>query len=120
MYGDDLMRECVCLRDDWETYCRASVMFWGCIFYYGVGTLVPAEGNMNTERHISVLDDNLLPVFVKYFSNRRWMFQEDNAQCHVSARANQWKLKMILTLFNDVHRTLILTFYRKCSENAQT
>jgi hypothetical protein len=48
--------------DDWETYCRASVMFWGCIFYYGVGTLVPAEGNMNTERHISVLDDNLLPV----------------------------------------------------------
>jgi hypothetical protein len=34
-------------------------MFWGCITYYGVGTLVAIDGNMNTDKYISVLDDNL-------------------------------------------------------------
>jgi hypothetical protein len=37
-------------------------MFWGCITYYGVGTLVAIDGNMNTDKYISVLDDNLWPV----------------------------------------------------------
>jgi hypothetical protein len=46
------------------------VMFWGCISYYGVGTLTPVEGNMNTEKYISVLDDNLWPVIARHFSNR--------------------------------------------------
>ena len=47
--ADERLRpECVGRRDDWETTCRASVMLWGCISYYGVGTLTPVEGNMNT------------------------------------------------------------------------
>ena len=86
-----LRPEYVGRRDDWETTCRASVMFWGCISYYGVGTLTPVEGNMNTEKHISVIDDNHWPVIARHFSNRLWIFQEDNAPCHVSVRANQWK-----------------------------
>ena len=72
--------ECVGRRDDWETTCRPSVMLWGCISYYGVGTLTPVEGNMNTEKYISVLDDNLWPGIARPFSNR-----------HVSVRASQWK-----------------------------
>ena len=96
-------------------------MFWGYITYYGVGTLVAIghgkeltteqkeillslshqrfssykiqefTGNMNTDKYISVLDDNLWPVVVRHFSDRPWIFQEDNAPCHVSLRANQWK-----------------------------
>ena len=62
-----------------------------CISYYGVGTLTPVEGNMNTEKYISLLDDNVWPVIARHFSNRLWTFQEDNAPCHVSVRANQWK-----------------------------
>jgi hypothetical protein len=42
-------------------------MFWGCITYYGVGTLVAIDGNMNTDKYISVLDDNLWPVVVVIF-----------------------------------------------------
>jgi hypothetical protein len=57
-------------RDNWETTRCASVMFWGCISYHGVGTLTPVEGNMNTEKYISVLDDNLWPVIARHFSNR--------------------------------------------------
>lgn len=42
-------------------------MFWGCIFYNGMGTLVSVEENMNTEKHIPVLDDNLWPVIADTF-----------------------------------------------------
>jgi hypothetical protein len=66
-------------------------MFWGCISYYGVGTLTPVERNMNTKPYISVLDDNLSPVIARHFSNRLWIFQEDNAPSKVSVRAKQWK-----------------------------
>jgi hypothetical protein len=66
-------------------------MLWGCITYYGVGTLVAIDGNMNTDKYISVLDDNLWPVVVRHFSDRTRIFQEDNAPCHVSLRVNQWK-----------------------------
>ena len=51
--------DCLGQLDDFETTCRASVMFWGCITYYGVGTLVAIDGNMNTDKYISVLDDNI-------------------------------------------------------------
>jgi len=44
-----------------------------------------------TEPYISVLDDNLWPVIARHFSNLLGIFQEDNAPCHVSVRANQWK-----------------------------
>ena len=54
-------------------------------------TLTPVEGNMNTEKYISVLDDNFWPVIARHFSNRLWIFQEDNAPCHASVRANQCK-----------------------------
>ena len=30
-------------------------------------------------------------VVVRHFSDRPWIFQEDNAPCHVALRANKWK-----------------------------
>ena len=79
------------VMDDFETTCHASVMFRGCITYYGVGNLVANDGSMNTDKYISVLDDNLWPVVVRHFSDRPLIFQEDNTSCRVSLRANQWK-----------------------------
>lgn len=32
-----------------------------------------------------------LGVIFRHFRNRRWVFQEDNAQCHAPLRSNQWK-----------------------------
>ena len=77
----------------WTTLRQLAVLvlFWGCITYYGVEILVAIHGNMNTDKYISVLDDNLWPVVVRHFSDRPWIFQEGNAPCHVSLRANQWK-----------------------------
>jgi len=52
-YDERTRPYCLGLHNDWETNDRVSVMYWGCISYYGMGTLVPVEGNMNTEQYIS-------------------------------------------------------------------
>jgi len=44
-------------------------MFWGCISYFGV-----VDGNINSEKYISILDDNVWPVVARYFANNPWMF----------------------------------------------
>jgi len=39
----------------------ASLMVWGCISAYGVGSLHVLEGTMNAERYIKVLEQHMLP-----------------------------------------------------------
>ncbi len=39
----------------------ASLMVWGCISAYGVGSLHVMEGTMNAERYIKVLEQHILP-----------------------------------------------------------
>jgi hypothetical protein len=73
---------------------KFSAMFWGC-----TGTLTPVDGNINSEKYILILDDNLWPFVARHFANNRWTLQEDNAACHVSWRTTTWKTDNgILTL----------------------
>ncbi len=39
----------------------ASLMVWGCISAYGMGSLHVLEGTMNAERYIKVLEQHILP-----------------------------------------------------------
>ncbi len=39
----------------------ASLMVWGCISAYGMGSLHVLEGIMNAERYIKVLEQHMLP-----------------------------------------------------------
>jgi hypothetical protein len=39
-------------------------MVWGCLTYYGVGTLAFIDGNMNSQKYIQTLDDNIWPVVI--------------------------------------------------------
>ncbi len=39
----------------------ASLMIWGCISAYGLGSLHVLEGTMNAERYIKVLEQHMLP-----------------------------------------------------------
>jgi hypothetical protein len=60
-------------------------MAWGIVLlYYGVGTLTPVVGNLNNEKYINILDDNLWPVIAQHFPTSPYIFQEDNVPCHVS------------------------------------
>ncbi len=51
----------------------ASLMVWGCISPYGMGSLHVLEGTMNAERYIKVLEQHMLP-------SRRRVFQQDHIQ----------------------------------------
>jgi hypothetical protein len=50
-------------------------MFWGCISHHGLGTLTPVDGNIDTEKYISILDENSWPVIAQHFAIRPWIFQ---------------------------------------------
>ena len=71
-------------------------MFWGCLTYSGVGTLVPITGNMNSEKYINTLDEFLWPVVAKQFGYSPFIFEDHNASCHASLRTTTWKTKNYL------------------------
>ena len=70
---------------------KLSAMFWGCVTYSGVGTLVSISGNMDSEKYIETLDENLWPAIVKHFGNSSFLFQDDNDPCHASQMTTAWK-----------------------------
>ena len=56
---------------------QASVVFWGCVSYYGVGTLVPVEleENLNSQKYVEVLESNMWPFIAKDFVDRPWILK---------------------------------------------
>ncbi len=75
-------------KEEWACYQRsvqkpASLMLWGCISAYGMGSLHVLEGTMNAERYVNVLAQHMLPS--------RWcVFQQDNAKPHTAAITTAW------------------------------
>ncbi len=63
----------------------ASLMVWGCISAYGMGSLHVLEGTMNAERYIKVLEQHMLPSRRRLFQGRPCVFQQDNAKPHTAA-----------------------------------
>jgi transposase len=68
-----------------------KIMVWGCLTYHGVGTLCMVTGNMNSEKYIETLDNNLWQVVTKHFGREPFIFQDDNAPCHRSRVVEEWK-----------------------------
>lgn len=96
--------------EKWRGYCLGylgqgpsrclKLMVWGTITYHGAGILAFVDGNMNSQKYISVLDEHLWPVIVKYFANSPWHFMDDNCPVHRSRETEDWK-----------HRNGILPFF---------
>ena len=59
-------------------------MIWGCITFNGVGTLCRVDGNINSQKYINILEDNLWPVVVRHFPGNDYLFMDDNAPVHRS------------------------------------
>ncbi len=68
----------------------ASLMVWGCISAYGMGSLHFLEGTMNAERFIKVLEQHMLPSRWSPFQGRPCVFQQDNAKPHTTAITTAW------------------------------
>ncbi len=61
----------------------ASLVVWGCISAYSMGSLHVLEDTMNAGRYIKVLEQLRLPS--------RWrLFQGDNAKPHTAAITTAW------------------------------
>jgi hypothetical protein len=57
-------------------------MIWGCLSFNGIGTLTDVKGNINSHIYIDVLENNLWPVIAQYFTDNKFVSQDDNAPVH--------------------------------------
>ena len=74
-------------------------MFWGCFSYYGVGSLKPVEGMMNSEKYLHVLTKKIIPEMARKFPKASGIFQQDLAPCHTSRKVKTFiNLNNILVL----------------------
>ncbi len=77
----------------------ASLMVWGCISAYSMGSLHVLEGTMNAERYIKVLEQHMLPSKRRLFQGRPSVFQQDNAKPHTAAITTallrSWRVRVL-------------------------
>jgi len=84
---------------EWHPACTAPPprkkfgVLWGCITCNGVGTLAFADGNINAEKYIDILEDNLWSVVAHHFPRNNYIFQDDNALVHKARTVIEYKLK---------------------------
>ena len=85
---------------DWTVQKPASLMVWGCISAYGMGSLHVLEGTMNAERYIKVLEQHMLPSRWRLFQERPCVFQQDNAKPHTAAITTAWLRRRRVRVLN--------------------
>ena len=76
--GEEYLPDCICP----PSKRKLTLMIWGCITYHGIGTICVVDGNINAEKYISVLDENLWPVILRHFADNNYIFQDNNAPVH--------------------------------------
>ena len=72
---------------------KYQVMIWGCICWYGVGTLRFITVNINSEKYKTILGDNILPVNARHFLENQYLFHDDNVPVHRSRVLQEYKAK---------------------------
>ena len=93
-------------------------MFWGCFSYYGVGSLEPVEGMMNSEKYLAVLTKKVIPE-IRKLPEGLGIFQQDLAPCHTSRKVKNFiNLNNILVLdwpgnFLDLNQIENVTLQRR-------
>ena len=68
----------------------AKTMFWGCFSQAGVGELIRVQGAMDQFKYIGYLRRTLPEARRRLFGGRRFVYQQDNAPCHVARRVKDW------------------------------
>lgn len=63
-----------------------GLMVWGVFSYNGIGELHLVNGNVNTAHYIRILNKNLFKSIEKLHPDGQYIFQQDNAPCHVSKK----------------------------------
>ena len=66
-------------------------MIWGCISWFGPGTVTAVNGNINAIKYEDILEDNLWPVVAQHFPQGGYIFQDDNAPVHCARSTVTYK-----------------------------
>ena len=77
--GDEVNRPNLVCRPSQR---KVSVMIWGCLSFNGIGIWTDVKGNINSQIYIDVLENNLWPVIAQYFTDNKYVSQDDNAPVH--------------------------------------
>ena len=64
-----------------------SVMTWGYVTYHGIRKLAMINGTLNNKKYKKILE-RILPDVINSFHGDEFVFQQDNAPCHVSNLMN--------------------------------
>ena len=90
--------------DDREKQGTILVMFWGCITYNGVGTIIPINGNMNSVKYIGTLDNHLWPVSLKTLETAHGSFRRITLLVMCQDNVTPGKLTIIFPICHGLHR----------------
>ena len=69
-------------------------MFWGSFSYYGIGSLVPIDGMINTEKYLQVLEKKVVTDLPNTFPDGSGVFQQDFALCHKAKKGMKYMKEM--------------------------
>jgi hypothetical protein len=69
-------------QDNWHNGGARVSNVLGCICKDEVGSITEGEGNINSIKCVDILDNNRLPVVLK-FENYQWIFQDDTTKSSV-------------------------------------
>ena len=78
LYGDNKKPKC-------------QVMIWGCISWFGVGTISAIDGTLNSQGYLDILEENVWPVIAKHFPRGDYIFQDDGASIHTAHLIRNYK-----------------------------
>jgi len=67
-----------------------KIMLWGCFGNCRVGHLQLVKGIINSHTYISIMRRSLVSAKQIVFDGGEFIFQQDNAPCHVSATTRRW------------------------------
>lgn len=59
-----------------------KVNIWGCVSWYGTGSLYYVQGNLDSKQYHSILQRHMFPSAARLFGTSEWIFQQDNDPKH--------------------------------------
>ena len=78
----------------------ASLMVWGCISVYVVGSFHIWKGTINVEEYIELLEQHMLPSTECLFQGGPRMFQQENAKPHTASITTAWLQRRRVQMLN--------------------